>query len=69
MLVSELTFGKPNVNTRIQNLFGQQGIVTLDQLAQHSTGELLDIRSFGLGCLEAVMTALKPHGIVLRQEL
>lgn len=69
MLVSELVFGKPHINTRVQNHLGRSGIQTTDQLAQLSTGELLDIRDFGLGCLEAVMTALKPLGIELRQEL
>lgn len=69
MQVSELVFGKPHINTRVQNHLGRNGIHTVDQLARKTTGELLDIRDFGLGCLEAVMAALNPLGIQLRQEL
>lgn len=66
MPVEGLTFGKPHINTRVQNILKEAKILTLQQLTDSEPWDLIDQRNFGTACMEAVIGRLADLGLKLR---
>ena len=63
--ISQLTFGNPKENERVQNILIKEGISTLEQLCQKSKAELQSIDKIGDITVMRIVNNLEKCGLHL----
>ena len=61
--ISQLSFGNPKENERVQNILAKEGISTLEQLCQKSKADLQSIGKIGDITISRIIQKLEKCGL------